>query len=138
MTQARTLVLGGEDLTAALAGQLFAYEDKNPKDGRPGLILAANRLNHGLRESAVNLYARAVAVDPNAAKDPHVLADLLYIAGLPKTSRRAADLIVKAYGHAAVEPTRAALTKARDGGDDEGTKRLGKLLKRLEATPTPS
>jgi hypothetical protein len=132
IVEARRVVLEHGILSPTMVRELISHQQAHPGDGRPDLLLAEDRMNDGMRESAVNGYERATR-DPRSIEDPRMLEDLVQVAGAPYASRHAADVIVKAYGRRALDSVRVALAEASKAADENRTSRLAELAERLNA-----
>lgn len=130
---AHDIVFEGGTVSLTKLKDVYQYAKEHPGDARPHLIMAADAMNRGWYDQAVDHYVRAAKEDARARQDGHMLSDLIKIAGREHSAQTAGDALEKIYGKGAVEAVQQAMNQAAQDDDDDRATRLSELLGRLDS-----
>jgi hypothetical protein len=128
---AKTVTGRGKPLAAARLKELYEYGKAHPGDARPHLLMGTDSMNRGWYGFAADHYVRAVKEDPRARTDPHVLADLVKIAGDKEYAKRGESALAEIFGEAANAALEEAITAAGAAGDTARVDLLGEAVRAI-------
>jgi len=112
--------------------QVYEFGKEHPDDARPQIILALDSMNRGWYDFAIGHYRKAVEANPEAAKDPRVMRDLLTMSTKKYQSKKAQAAVVDIFGAAALPAVQAKLDDALADGDDKQAPYLEQLVESLK------
>lgn len=120
-------VTHGMRLEPSVAIELYNRSKREPRDGRPQLVLGIDAMNRGWYEPAVGHFVAAFEADPMQKLEPRMLESLIDVAAMGLYHDKAADAVRKVYGQEALEAVDARIERERGAG--HATR--GELLERL-------
>jgi serine/threonine-protein kinase len=113
----RTRLAAGGTLDPADGVRLRLFGREHPNDPRPRLLRAHDAVNRRWFSSALETYEALYSADPDARGAPEMLEDLVSLATRETVADRAAALVRRVYGAAAVP----AIDRAIAAGGDART-----------------
>jgi hypothetical protein len=112
--------------------QVYEFGKEHPDDARPQIILALDSMNRGWYDFAIGHYRKAVEANPDAAKDPRVIRDLLTMSTKKYQAEKAQAAVVDIFGPEALPAVQAKLDDALAAGDDKQAPYLEQLVESLQ------
>jgi hypothetical protein len=137
ISRGHEIVDSGGRLHSKRVKELYELGKQSPGDARPHVILALDSMNRGWYGFAVGHYQRAVEENPEAAKDPRVMRDLLNMAGRRHHAEKAQAAVASIYGPTALPAVRAAIEEAMAEGDAKRAGYLEELAQSLGESDPP-
>ncbi|MEM9068466.1 MAG: serine/threonine-protein kinase [Myxococcota bacterium] len=90
-------------------GTLTSAAEANPDDCRPVLLHARGFTKQRFLSGALPLYEEAFRRDPSCRGDPHMLSDLVMMAGTRTLEREASAAVIRIYGSEAEQAVEEAI-----------------------------
>ena len=129
LSSIRKLLLKGSKGNDRMIAVLRRHNRDYPEDSRGHLLLGMLYFNRQWNKDVIAQYEFAFLRDPSARGEPHMLSNLVRLAGDSSTGEEAAALIRQVYGQEAKTTVSRAIKRAADEAEMQ---RLSQLLATLE------